>query len=291
MIIFDDYGKGLSGDIRRLRKIVHGKHGEALEKKKDLRRRRTNSSDEKQRDPLTWLNHHLTKIWPYVDEAASVLIRASVEPDLEQYRPAVVASLTFSKLTLGTVAPQFTGVSIIEGDENGMTMELDMNWDGNPNIVLGIKTLGCVSLPVQADFRPLVDEFPCFGAVSVSLREKETIQDAVEDSITWPVRKVIPILTEDSIITLSFSSVNATHLLLILTPVFKPHYTTSSSVILKNKHAIYFPFSLLHVDICSPFSIEFLKLPSQIPCSANGSRHAKTPLSQLLEILVGEEPI
>ncbi|RID52406.1 hypothetical protein BRARA_H03002 [Brassica rapa] len=90
---------------------------------------------------LTWLNHHLTKIWPYVDEAASELIRASVEPVLEQYRPAVVASLTFSKLTLGTVAPQFTGVSIVEGDENGMTMELDMNWDGNPNIVLGIKTL------------------------------------------------------------------------------------------------------------------------------------------------------
>ncbi|WZZ77310.1 hypothetical protein YC2023_097882 [Brassica napus] len=164
---------------------------------------------------------------------SSELIRASVEPVLEQYRPAVVASLTFSKLTLGTVAPQFTGVSIVEGDENGMTMELDMNWDGNPNIVLGIKTLVGVSLPVQVKnigftgvfrliFRPLVDEFPCFGAVSVSLREKkkldftlkvvggdisaipglsdaieETIRDAVEDSITWPVRKVIPILPGD----------------------------------------------------------------------------------------------
>ncbi|XP_009111049.2 synaptotagmin-5 [Brassica rapa] len=186
-----------------------------------------------ERQKLTWLNHHLTKIWPYVDEAASELIRASVEPVLEQYRPAVVASLTFSKLTLGTVAPQFTGVSIVEGDENGMTMELDMNWDGNPNIVLGIKTLVGVSLPVQVKnigftgvfrliFRPLVDEFPCFGAVSVSLREKkkldftlkvvggdisaipglsdaieETIRDAVEDSITWPVRKVIPILPGD----------------------------------------------------------------------------------------------
>ncbi|KAL0812559.1 hypothetical protein Bca101_069002 [Brassica carinata] len=188
-----------------------------------------------ERQKLTWLNqvHHLTKIWPYVDEAASELIKASVEPVLEQYRPAIVASLTFSKLTLGTVAPQFTGVSIVEGDKNGMTMELDMNWDGNPNIVLGIKTLVGVSLPVQVKnigftgvfrliFRPLVDEFPCFGAVSVSLREKkkldftlkvvggdisaipglsdaieETIRDAVEDSITWPVRKVIPILPGD----------------------------------------------------------------------------------------------
>ncbi|KAJ0245011.1 Synaptotagmin-5 [Hirschfeldia incana] len=186
-----------------------------------------------ERQKLTWLNHHLTKIWPYVDEAASELIKASVEPVLEQYRPAIVASLTFSKLTLGTVAPQFTGVSIVEGDKNGMTMELDMNWDGNPNIVLGIKTLVGVSLPVQVKnigftgvfrliFRPLVDEFPCFGAVSVSLREKkkldftlkvvggdisaipglsdaieETIRDAVEDSITWPVRKVIPIIPGD----------------------------------------------------------------------------------------------
>ncbi|KFK42889.1 hypothetical protein AALP_AA1G051900 [Arabis alpina] len=175
---------------------------------------------------LTWLNHHLTKIWPYVDEAASELIKASVEPVLEQYRPAIVASLTFSKLTLGTVAPQFTGVSVIDGDKNGMTMELDMQWDGNPNIVLGIKTLVGVSLPVQVKnigftgvfrliFRPLVDEFPCFGAVCVSLREKkkldftlkvvggdistipglseaieETIRDAVEDSITWPLKPV-----------------------------------------------------------------------------------------------------
>ncbi|GJV16868.1 abscisic acid receptor PYL9 [Tanacetum coccineum] len=58
---------------------------------------------------LTWLNSHLTKIWPHVNEAASELIKANVEPDLEQYRPIILSSLTFSKLTLGTVAPQFTG--------------------------------------------------------------------------------------------------------------------------------------------------------------------------------------
>jgi Ca2+-dependent lipid-binding protein len=139
-----------------------------------------------ERQKLTWLNHHLTKIWPYVDEAASELIKASVEPVLEQYRPAIVASLTFSKLTLGTVAPQFTGVSVIDGDKNGITLELDMQWDGNPNIVLGVKTLVGVSLPIQVKnigftgvfrliFRPLVEDFPCFGAVSVSLREKKKL--------------------------------------------------------------------------------------------------------------------
>ncbi|GJS25733.1 calcium-dependent lipid-binding family protein [Tanacetum coccineum] len=64
---------------------------------------------------LTWLNSHLTKIWPHVNEAASELIKANVEPVLDQYRPIVLYSLTFSKLTLGTVAPQFTsgGVALL----------------------------------------------------------------------------------------------------------------------------------------------------------------------------------
>ncbi|PON89873.1 Synaptotagmin-like mitochondrial-lipid-binding domain containing protein [Trema orientale] len=183
---------------------------------------------------LNWLNSHLDKLWPYIDEAASELIRSNVEPVLEQYRPVILSSLKFSKLTLGTVAPQFTGVSIVEVEgENvsgGVTMELEMQWDGNPNIVIDVKTRVGVKLPIQVKnigftgvfriiFKPLVDEFPCFGAVSYSLREKkkldftlkivggdistipgisdaieETIRDAIEDSITWPVRKIVPIL-------------------------------------------------------------------------------------------------
>ncbi|KAG6599376.1 Synaptotagmin-5, partial [Cucurbita argyrosperma subsp. sororia] len=183
---------------------------------------------------LTWLNQHLTKIWPYVNEAASDLIKASVEPVLEQYRPIILSSLKFSRFTLGTVAPQFTGISIIEdGGTDGITMELEMQWDGNQSIILDIKTRLGVALPVQVKnlgftgvfrliLKPLVDEFPCFGAVCFSLRQKKkldftlkviggdisaipglygalegTIRDAVEDSITWPVRKVIPIIPGD----------------------------------------------------------------------------------------------
>ncbi|KAK4481951.1 hypothetical protein RD792_012864 [Penstemon davidsonii] len=186
-----------------------------------------------ERQKLTWLNLQLERIWPYVNEAASELIKANVEPTLEQYRPTLLASLTFSKFTLGTVAPQFTGISIVETGSEGITMELEMKWDGNPSIVLDIKTYLGVGLPVQVKnigftgvfrliFRPLVDVFPCFGAVCFSLRHKKkldftlkviggdistipglsdaiesTIRDAVEDSITWPVRKVIPILPGD----------------------------------------------------------------------------------------------
>ncbi|KAL1552251.1 Synaptotagmin-4 [Salvia divinorum] len=192
-----------------------------------------NIRSKKRIDLLNWLNQHLDKIWPYVDQAASQVIRDSVEPILEQYRPAILASLKFSTLTLGTVAPQFTGVAILESEPNEIVMEMDMQWDGNPDIVLEIKTRVGVALPIQVKnigftgvfrliFKPLADEFPCFGAVCFSLREKRnldftlkviggdlssipgisdaiegTIRDAIEDSITWPVRKIIPILPGD----------------------------------------------------------------------------------------------
>ncbi|KAL5547749.1 hypothetical protein UlMin_002980, partial [Ulmus minor] len=165
--------------------------------------------------------------------AASELIRAAAEPVLEQYRPMILSSLKFSKFTLGTVAPQFTGIKIVENDGDGIVMDLEVKWDGTPSIILAIKTLVGVSLPVQVKnigftgvfrliFKPLVDELPCFGAVCYSLKEKKdldfklkvvggdisaipglydsidsAIRDAIEDSLAWPVRKIVPILPGD----------------------------------------------------------------------------------------------
>ncbi|KAH0679059.1 hypothetical protein KY284_020144 [Solanum tuberosum] len=65
-------------------------------------------------------------------------------------------------------------------------MELEMQWDGNPSIILDIKTYVGVALPVQVKnigftgifrliFRPLVDEFPCFGVVCYSPRQKKKL--------------------------------------------------------------------------------------------------------------------
>ncbi|KAF7817266.1 synaptotagmin-4 isoform X1 [Senna tora] len=179
---------------------------------------------------LTWLNTHLDKIWPYVNQAASELIKRIVEPTLDQYTPTMLSSITFNKLTLGTVAPQFTGISIVEAESgaDGVTMELEIQWDGNPKIVLDIKTLVGVVKNIRFTgvfrliFKPLVNEFPSFGAISYSLIEhkhldftlkvvggdistvpgisdaiEETIRDAIEGSITWPVRKIIPIIAGD----------------------------------------------------------------------------------------------
>lgn len=42
-------------------------------------------------------------------QAAEAIIRMSVEPLLEEYRPPGITSLKFSKLSLGSVAPKIEG--------------------------------------------------------------------------------------------------------------------------------------------------------------------------------------
>jgi hypothetical protein len=46
----------------------------------------------------------------------------------------------------------FSGVQLLDSDSAGITMELEMQWDGNPNIVLDIQTTLGISLPVQVIF-------------------------------------------------------------------------------------------------------------------------------------------
>ncbi|MFS7889765.1 putative calcium-dependent lipid-binding transcriptional regulator, plant [Helianthus anomalus] len=42
--------------------------------------------------------------------AATIIIRESVEPILEEYRPSGISSLKFSKLSLGNVASKIEGI-------------------------------------------------------------------------------------------------------------------------------------------------------------------------------------
>ncbi|KAL8238388.1 hypothetical protein R6Q59_014955 [Mikania micrantha] len=127
---------------------------------------------------VKWLNRQLSKLWPYVAEAATVIIKESVEPILEEYRPSGISSLKFSKLSLGNVAPKIEGSIRIQSQKQGqITMDVDFRWGGDPDIVLGIEA--GVSLPIQLkDLQvftiirvifQLCEEIPCISAVVVAL--------------------------------------------------------------------------------------------------------------------------
>ncbi|KAM0898830.1 hypothetical protein ACQ4PT_021681 [Festuca glaucescens] len=180
-------------------------------------------------DQVKWLNRQLSKLWPFVEEAATMVIRDSVEPILDDYRPAGISSLKFSRLSLGTVPSKIEGIRVQSFKKGQITMDIDFKWGGDPNIILAVETL-VASLPIQ--FKnlqvftiirvvfQLSDEIPCISAVVVALLADpkpridyilkavggsltampglsdmidDTVASLITDMLQWPHRIVIPL--------------------------------------------------------------------------------------------------
>ncbi|KAL2233969.1 synaptotagmin-5 [Sesamum indicum] len=181
-------------------------------------------------EQVKWLNKQLGKLWPFVADAAEAVIKESVEPLLEEYRPPGITSLKFSKLSLGTVAPKIEGIRVQSLKEGQITMDIDLRWGGDPSIILAVEAALVASIPIQlkdlkvftvvrAIFQ-LADEIPCISAVVVALLAEpkpridytlkavggsltaipgisdmidDTVNTIVTDMLQWPHRIVVPI--------------------------------------------------------------------------------------------------
>ncbi|GKV12965.1 hypothetical protein SLEP1_g24048 [Rubroshorea leprosula] len=181
-------------------------------------------------EQVKWLNKQLSKLWPFVAEAATLVIRESVEPLLEQYRPPGITSLKFNKLSLGNVAPKIEGIRVQSLKQGQITMDIDFRWGGDPSIILGVEAALVASIPIQLkDLQvftvarvifQLAEEIPCISAVVVALLSEpkpridytlkavggsltaipglsdmidDTVNSIVTDMLQWPHRIVVPL--------------------------------------------------------------------------------------------------
>ncbi|KAF5453347.1 hypothetical protein F2P56_028255 [Juglans regia] len=181
-------------------------------------------------EQVKWLNKQLSKLWPFVADAAEMVIKESVEPLLEEYRPPGITSLKFSKLSLGNVAPKIEGIRVQSLKEGQITMDIDFRWGGDPSIILGAEAALVASIPIQLkDLQvftvvrvifQLAEEIPCISAVVVALLSEpkprieynlkavggsltaipglsdmidDTVNSIVTDMLQWPHRIVVPI--------------------------------------------------------------------------------------------------
>ncbi|XP_004492657.1 calcium-dependent lipid-binding protein-like [Cicer arietinum] len=181
-------------------------------------------------EQVKWLNKQLSKLWPFVADAATMVIRESVEPLLEEYRPPGITSLKFSKLSLGNVAPKIEGIRVQSLNKGQIIMDIDFRWGGDPNIVLAVEAALVASIPIQLkDLQvftiirvifQLTDEIPCISAVVVALLAEpkpridytlkavggsltalpgisdmidDTVNSIVTDMLQWPHRIVVPL--------------------------------------------------------------------------------------------------
>lgn len=181
-------------------------------------------------EQVKWLNKMLAKLWPFVAEAATMVIKESVEPLLEEYRPPGITSLKFSKLSLGNVAPKIEGIRVQSLTKGQIIMDIDFRWGGDPSIILAVEAALVASIPIQLkDLKvfsiirvifQLAEEIPCISAVVVALLAEpkpridytlkavggsltalpgisdmidDTVNTIVTDMLQWPHRIVVPL--------------------------------------------------------------------------------------------------
>ncbi|KAH7659655.1 Calcium-dependent lipid-binding transcriptional regulator plant protein [Dioscorea alata] len=170
---------------------------------------------------------------PRMKEAVTAVVKESVEPLLDDYRPPGISSLKFNKFSLGSVPPKIEGIRVQSLKEGQITMDIDFRWGGDPNIILGVEAL-VASLPIQLkDLQvftvirvifQLSEEIPCISAVVVALLSEpkprfdytlkavggsltvvpglsdmidDTVHSIISDQLQWPHRIVVPLGGQD----------------------------------------------------------------------------------------------
>ncbi|KAL9385560.1 hypothetical protein Peur_022570 [Populus x canadensis] len=181
-------------------------------------------------EQVKWLNKQLGKLWPFVAEAATLVVKESVEPLLEDYRPPGITSLKFNKFSLGTVPPKIEGIRVQSLKQGEVTMDIDLRWCGNPSIILGVEAALVASIPIQLKdlevytvirvIFHLAEEIPCISALVIALLAEpkpkieyvlkavggsltalpgvsdmidDTVNSIVTDMLQWPHRIVVPL--------------------------------------------------------------------------------------------------
>ncbi|KAI5564405.1 hypothetical protein BDE02_14G057900 [Populus trichocarpa] len=181
-------------------------------------------------EQVKWLNKQLGKLWPFVAEAAALVVKESVEPLLEDYRPPGITSLKFNKFSLGTVPPKIEGIRVQSLKQGEVTMDIDLRWCGDPSIILGVEAALVASIPIQLKdlevytvirvIFHLAEEIPCISALVIALLAEpkpkieyvlkavggslaalpgvsdmidDTVNSIVTDMLQWPHRIVVPL--------------------------------------------------------------------------------------------------
>lgn len=192
-----------------------------------------NTAGIKRPDQFEWLNVELARAWPYLNEAVSDVLKDKLQPILDQYKMGVLAEIKIPSLSFGITSPRFLGVKMEEMGEDEASVEADMNWKAEREMIMvKVKTVGpdfkvkvqnvSFSGTVKIVLKPLAEVIPCFGAILVALSDipvidfdlkiadgnanalpgvermiDNSIRTAIEDSLVWPNRIVCPVLPGD----------------------------------------------------------------------------------------------
>ena len=83
-----------------------------------------------------FLNDIVALLWPNINVAGCKMTKTIVEPMLAAMLPGPLKSLHFEKLDLGPVPIGLSNVDVQKNEDQGIRLDMDVNWDGKCNITL-----------------------------------------------------------------------------------------------------------------------------------------------------------
>jgi hypothetical protein len=136
-------------------------------------------------EQVKWLNGVVHKLWPNISLATEDYVKTWYQPMLDECKPSFVSSLSFSRITMGTIPFSITGIrNYNNADESCVRLDLEVKWAGNPEFHIDVGAsvplkLQLIDIRISATIRmelvPLIPVFPCFGAMTFTCMEKPFI--------------------------------------------------------------------------------------------------------------------
>ncbi|KAI8305694.1 hypothetical protein K4K59_012019 [Colletotrichum sp. SAR11_240] len=83
-----------------------------------------------------FLNDIVDQMWPHINIAAGRMTKEIVEPMLASMLPGPLSTLRFVKIDLGNVPMRFSQVDVHKTDNEGIKLDMDLDWDGQCDIDL-----------------------------------------------------------------------------------------------------------------------------------------------------------
>ncbi|KAK0621818.1 hypothetical protein B0T17DRAFT_305423 [Bombardia bombarda] len=122
-----------------------------------------------------FLNDLVRLLWPNICVAAGKMIKEIAEPMFATMLPGPLSTLHFTKIDLGTVPIRFANVIVRKTENEGIKLDLDVDWDGECDIDLNatmIPKLGVEHIKLRGRLSvllcPLTNIIPLIGAAQVS---------------------------------------------------------------------------------------------------------------------------
>ncbi|TGZ64757.1 hypothetical protein CRM22_006217 [Opisthorchis felineus] len=137
-----------------------------------------------------WLNKVIKRLWPYICDYATDLIRQTVAPAVSAQLPSALLPFDFLTLDLGDTPPRIGGVKVymeesIRRDEVVLDLDLMLYSDARIRVQLGNVKAGVKEFELRGTMRvvmkPLVPKVPFAGAVTVCFLDSPYIHFALTD--------------------------------------------------------------------------------------------------------------